>query len=61
MKSKVRSVNRVLLSYLLEGITSLLFSDRWSTEFRNEVIHKGRIPACDDVVQFGQRITNFIP
>ena len=48
-----------VLHFLEEG-TVAPFPDRWSTEFRNEVIHKGKIPKYYDVVQFGEKITKFL-
>jgi hypothetical protein len=55
-----RQLGAFSILHLLEKGKVATFPDRWSTEFRNEVVHKGRIPKYDEVVRYGERITAFL-
>lgn len=46
--------------YFLEKGKAPTFPDPKSTNFRNGVIHRGRIPKYDEVVSYGERITKFL-
>lgn len=48
------------LAYFLEFKLSPSFPDNKSIEFRNSVIHAGKIPRPDEVRQFGDKMTKFI-
>jgi len=55
-----RQLGAFSVLHLLEKGRVATFPDRWSTEFRNEVIHRGRIPKYDEVLRYGEKITNFL-
>ena len=47
-------------TYLLEKGHAPPFPDRKSTEFRNAVIHRGKIPKLEEVMEYGEKIVAFL-
>jgi hypothetical protein len=48
------------IAYFLEKKKAPTFPDPHSIEFRNRVIHRGRIPKYDEVVSYGAKIIKFL-
>lgn len=46
--------------YFLEKGQIPTFPDDKSTEFRNAVVHKGKIPKHDEVMQYGEKVVKFL-
>ena len=55
-----RQIGAFSALYLLEKGEIPSFPDKKSTEFRNDVIHKGKIPKFEEVVKYGDRIVKFL-
>ena len=48
------------VAYFLEKKKAPPFPDQNSVEFRNRVIHRGRIPKYDEVVSYGDKVLKFL-
>jgi hypothetical protein len=55
-----RQIGAYIFSYLLSMKTPPKLLSQKNTEFRNDVIHKGRIPSREEAIQFGEAVAEVI-
>lgn len=55
-----RQIGAFSALHFLEKGEAPTFPDKKSVEFRNDVVHKGKIPKRDEVVSYGEKIVKFL-